>query len=101
FYRMPKAARLEGWAAQVPEGFTFVLKASRRITHIQRLKDAGDAVALLFATAAVLGAKLGPVLFQLPPNARKDVPRLRDFLATLPAGRRAAFEFRHESWFDD
>ena len=101
FYRMPKASLLESWAAQVGESFVFVLKGSQRITHMKRLKDAGDSVSYLFETAAVLGSRLGPVFFQLPPSLKKDAPRLRAFLALLPADRRVAFEFRHESWFDD
>ncbi len=99
FYRMPNAATLEGWMSQVSEDFTFVLKASKRITHDKRLKDVGDSVEYLLRTAAALGTKLGPFLVQLPPNMKKDVPRLRDFLAIFPP--RAAFEFRHTSWFDD
>jgi uncharacterized protein YecE (DUF72 family) len=101
FYRMPKASLLESWAAQVGESFVFVLKGSQRITHLKRLKDAGDSVAYLFETAAVLGSRLGPVFFQLPPSLKKDAPRLRAFLDLLPADRPVAFEFRHESWFDD
>jgi uncharacterized protein YecE (DUF72 family) len=101
FYRMPKPALLEGWAAQVPEGFRFVLKASRRITHHKRLKEAGEEVAYFFRVAEALGDRLGPALFQLPPNLKKDLPRLEAFLALRPAGSRAAFEFRHASWFDD
>jgi uncharacterized protein YecE (DUF72 family) len=101
FYKMPSATLLSGWAAQVPDGFRFALKASQRITHIKRLKDAGDAVRAFFHPAGELGHKLGPVLFQLPPNLKRDVPRLVDFLAVLPAGIRAALEFRHESWFED
>ncbi len=101
FYRMPKTAVVESWAAEVSGDFRFVLKASQRITHYQRLKDAGDTLGYLLKAAAALGEHQGPLLFQLPPNMKKDVPRLRDFLALLPAGRRAAFEFRHASWFDD
>jgi uncharacterized protein YecE (DUF72 family) len=102
FYRMPAPEMLERWAGEVPEDFTFILKASRRITHEKRLTgEVADSVAFLFTTAAALGPKLGPVLFQLPPNFKKDVPRLRDFLALLPEGRPAALEFRHETWFDD
>jgi uncharacterized protein YecE (DUF72 family) len=100
FYRMPKATVLEAWASEVPEDFQFVLKASQRITHHQRLKEAGDSVAYLLKVAATLKARLGPLLFQLPPYLKKDLPRLREFLALLPAGRRCAFEFRHQSWFD-
>jgi uncharacterized protein YecE (DUF72 family) len=85
----------------VPEGFTFALKAPQRITHAAKLKDAGDSVAMFVSTAAALGAKLGPLLFQLPPFLRKDVPRLAEFLEQAPKGVRIAFEFRHPSWFDD
>ncbi len=112
FYRMPNPAVLESWAHEVPASFRFVLKAPQRITHIQRLKDAADSVAYLCQTAGVLKERLGPLLFQLPPNLKKDVPRLEAFLACLPGGRggagqrgayeiRCAFEFRHASWLDD
>jgi len=101
FYRLPKAEVLEGWAQQVSGDFRFVLKASRRITHIKRLRDAGDETAYLYQTALSLGRHMGVVLFQLPPNFQKDAPRLQAFLDSLPAGRGAAFEFRHASWFDD
>jgi uncharacterized protein YecE (DUF72 family) len=101
FYRMPKASVLEAWAAEVPGDFKFVLKASQRITHMQRLKDADDSVRYLLEVAGTLKERLGPLLFQLPPNLKKDVPRLRDFLTLLPSERRATFEFRHQSWFDD
>jgi uncharacterized protein YecE (DUF72 family) len=100
FYRMPNLTTLEGWAAEVPDDFSFVLKASKRITHDKRLNDVGDSVEYLLRTAATLGAKLGPFLVQLPPNMKKDVPRLRDFLPLLGRAR-AAFEFRHASWYDD
>jgi uncharacterized protein YecE (DUF72 family) len=101
FYRMPKPALLESWASQVPAEFRFILKASQRITHRKRLKEAGDEVAYFFQTAATLGDRLGPTLVQLPPNLKKDLPRLEAFLAVLPEGARAAFEFRHASWFED
>jgi uncharacterized protein YecE (DUF72 family) len=100
FYRMPKASVLEGWAAEVPPDFKFVLKASQRITHIQRLKEADDSVSYLLQVAAVLKERLGPLLFQLPPYLHKDVPRLVEFLKLLPHERPSAFEFRHQSWFD-
>ena len=99
FYRMPNEATLLGWMSQVPEDFTFVLKASKRITHDKRLKEVEDSVQYLLRTAASLGTKLGPFLVQLPPNMKKDVPRLRDFLAIFPA--RAAFEFRNVSWYEE
>ena len=108
FYRLPRAELLEKWAAQVPDEFSFVLKASRRITHMKRLKDAGDPLEYLVRTSVgALGRRLGPILFQLPPYLRADVERLGDFLALLsdgvgaPEGFRAAFEFRHASWFTD
>src|SRR5258705_211526 len=101
FYRMPKESVLEAWAAEVPADFKFVLKASQRITHMQRLKDAGDSVSYLLKVAVALKERLGPLLFQLPPFLRNDVPRLRDFMALLPNDPRVAIEFRHESWFND
>ncbi len=101
FYRMPAKPALAKWVEETPETFTFVLKAPKRITHEKRLGDVADPVAHLFEAASVMGAKLGPVLFQLPPFFKKDVPRLQAFLALLPAGQRAALEFRHESWFAD
>jgi uncharacterized protein YecE (DUF72 family) len=101
FYRMPSEKLLLDWAGQVPDDFSFALKASQRITHHARLKDAGDALAYLLHTATALGAKLGPTLFQLPPNLPKDTPRLADFLALLPPRWQAAFEFRHASWYAD
>jgi len=101
FHRMPKVSMLEGWAAEVPASFRFVLKAPQQITHVLRLTGADESVSYLLAVADSLGERLGPLLFQLPPNLKKDIPRLRDFLALLPTPHRAAFEFRHQSWFDD
>jgi uncharacterized protein YecE (DUF72 family) len=101
FYRMPRAEMLSQWAEQVPDGFRFALKASQRITHQKRLKETADSVDYFFRTAETLGDRLGPVLFQLPPNFQKDASRLADFVRRLPPGSRCAFEFRHDSWFDD
>jgi uncharacterized protein YecE (DUF72 family) len=103
FYQMPKAAVLENWVQATPPSFRFSIKASRRITHEARLKAdaAADSVAYLYRTLEALGDKRGAVLFQLPPFLKKDLPRLNEFLALLPAGHRAAFEFRNDSWFDD
>jgi len=102
FYRLPKENVLMEWAAQVPQNFTFALKASQRITHHARLKEeAADTVDFLLRNTAKLGDRLGPILFQLPPNLKKDVNRFRVFLGLLPSDRRYVFEFRHESWFDD
>jgi uncharacterized protein YecE (DUF72 family) len=100
FYRMPAETMLANWAGQVPDAFSFTLKAPRRITHELRLKECESQVTEFLRRAQALGAKAGPVLFQLPPFLKKDLPRLRDFLALLPAGRPAAFEFRNESWQD-
>jgi uncharacterized protein YecE (DUF72 family) len=100
FYRLPRASVLESWAAQVPEEFRFALKASRRITHQKRLRDAGEETGYLLRTAAALGPRLGVLLFQLPPNLGLDLERLDRFLELLPAGTRAAFEFRHPAWAD-
>jgi uncharacterized protein YecE (DUF72 family) len=101
FYRMPGVSVLETWAGDVPADFKFVLKAPRQITHIHRLKNAADSVSYLFEVVGILQDRLGALLFQLPPNLKKDVPRLRDFLALLRSKPRVAFEFRHPSWFDD
>jgi len=102
FYRLPRESVLLDWAAQVPEDFKFSLKASQRITHHARLKEEStDLIEYLLRTTAVLGTRLGPILFQLPPNLKKDLNRLRGFLGLLPFDRRFAFEFRHESWFDE
>jgi uncharacterized protein YecE (DUF72 family) len=101
FRRLPTESVLQTWAAAVPEGFRFVLKAPEEITHGRRLKNAGEVVSRLVEVAGTLKERLGPILFQLPPNLRKDAPRLREFLALLPRQRRAAFEFRHQSWFDE
>ena len=103
FYRMPKPAVLENWAQTTPPDFRFAIKASRRITHDARIKAdaAKDSVDYLYRMLASLAPKLGAVLFQLPPNLKKDVARLRDFLQLLPSGHRAAFEFRNDTWFDD
>ena len=102
FYRLPKQQVLTDWAAQVPAQFTFAIKASMRITHHARLKpECANALDFLLQNTAVLGDRLGPVLFQLPPNMEKDLPRLQGFLGLLPPQRRFTIEFRHESWFDD
>jgi uncharacterized protein YecE (DUF72 family) len=102
FYRLPKEHVLQEWASQVPEQFSFAIKASQRITHHTRLKpDSQSLVEYLLKNTATLGDKLGPILFQLPPNLKKDIPRLQNFLTYLPADRRYTFEFRHESWFDE
>jgi uncharacterized protein YecE (DUF72 family) len=103
FYRMPKTTVLENWAATTPEAFRFSIKASRRITHMARIKveSSAESLGYLYKNLAALGPKLGAVLFQLPPNLKKDLPRLVAFLGLLPEGHRAAFEFRSDTWFTD
>jgi uncharacterized protein YecE (DUF72 family) len=102
FYRLPKEGVLQGWASQVPDAFTFAIKASQRITHFARIKpEAASAVEFLLKNTSSLGTRLGPILFQLPPNLKVDVDRLRGFLAMLPADRKYTLEFREESWFHD
>lgn len=101
FYRMPTPKTLAGWSAQTPDTFVFGLKAPQRITHFARLRDVDEPVRFFCDAARTLGPKLGPLLFQLPPNFKKDLGRLTDVLALLPRDLRVAFEFRHESWLDD
>jgi uncharacterized protein YecE (DUF72 family) len=101
FYRMPAPALLEGWREHTPPSFRFALKAPQQITHRLRLKDAADAAGEFVRRSASLGEKRGPLLFQLPPNLKADLPRLATFLAALPGGIEPAFEFRHASWFQD
>lgn len=101
FYRMPAPSVLESWSTQVPAKFKFVLKAPQAITHFKRLKDVQEPTERFLQVASVLKERLGPLLFQLPPNFKKDLSRLEGFLDLLPAGARVALEFRHESWFDD
>jgi uncharacterized protein YecE (DUF72 family) len=101
FYRMPSARTVEGWGAAAPAGFTYVLKAPQRITHFGRLLDVDEPLRYFCDAARILGDRLGPLLFQLPPNFKKAADRLGKLLAIMPDGFRVAFEFRHESWFDD
>jgi uncharacterized protein YecE (DUF72 family) len=101
FYRMPAPALLAGWTEQTPAPFRFVLKAPQQITHRLRLKNAAEPAAEFVRRSEALGAKRGPLLFQLPPNLKADLARLDAFLGGLPAGIEPAVEFRHESWFQD
>lgn len=101
FYRMPTPRTLAGWAAQTPARFVFALKAPQRITHVARLRGVGDLVRTFLDAALTLGPRLGPVLFQLPPNLPCDLDRLDGLVALLPAGLRVAIEFRHPSWFTE
>ena len=101
FYRLPQASMIENWRAQVPDEFRFSIKATQRITHIKRLNNVAEETKYLLDTSGLLGERLGVVLFQLPPNMKKDSGRLKSFLELLPSDTRAAFEFRNETWFDD
>jgi uncharacterized protein YecE (DUF72 family) len=98
FYRLPAPESFDRWRDGVPDDFLFAVKASRYISHIRRLHEAADSVALFLERADRLGRKLGPILFQLPPTFPADLPVLRRFLAELPEGRRWVVEFRHPSW---
>ena len=101
FYRMPTPKTTGAWRDQAPEGFRYALKAPRRITHDKRLKDVADSTGFFCDAARVLGAALGPLLFQLPPNLKGDVARLEAFLETVPRDLPSAMEFRHDSWHSD
>ena len=101
FYRLPRESVLEGWAEATEEEFRFAIKASRRITHFGRLRGVEEPLQYLLDTVQVLGQKLGPLLFQLPPNFKRDDEVLAGFLELLPPRCRAAFEFRHDSWQDE
>jgi uncharacterized protein YecE (DUF72 family) len=101
FYRMPNEKLVGGWAGQTPSPYRLTLKAPRRITHDSRLRNCGELVNAFCRVAGTLGDKLGALLFQLPPNAKKDLPLFDAFLAELPPKVCAAFEFRHQSWLDE
>ena len=101
FHRIPSPKTIENWKAQTPPEFKFSLKAPQKVTHWARLRDCGDTMRYFHDVTSALGEKLGTILFQLPPNFKKDTILLADFINCLPEGLRAAFEFRHESWFGD
>jgi uncharacterized protein YecE (DUF72 family) len=101
FYRMPKKEIVEKWNSETPDGFLFSIKASRKITHIKRLADVEDETHYFLENIKILGDKLGAVLFQFPPFFKKHAERLEHFLAILPEGLPAVFEFRDDSWYDD
>ncbi len=101
FYRMPTVSTLESWASEVPADFKFAFKAPQQITHFKRLKGVEELTAQFCEVTAVLKGRLGPLLFGLPPNMKKDAERLKAFLKVLPRKQQVAFEFRHASWFDD
>ena len=101
FRRIPSAKTIDAWTAATPPQFRFSLKAPQTVTHFAKLRDCADTLRYFHQVTSALGDKLGAVLFQLPPGFKKDVPVLAAFLEELPTGMRGAFEFRHESWFDD
>ena len=101
FRSLPSAATTARWLEATPAAFRFALKAPQRVTHFARLKNCGEILAAFREAVVPLGSKLGPVLYQLPPNFQKNAAVLGAFLAELPAELRAAFEFRHASWFDE
>ncbi|MEO7192973.1 MAG: DUF72 domain-containing protein [Vicinamibacterales bacterium] len=101
FYRVPVPKTTEAWRAQAPPAFSYTLKAPRRITHDKRLADCTDVLTVFCDSARLLGPHLGPLLFQLAPSFRCDLPRLRAFLGQLPGDLRTAFEFRHPSWLNE
>jgi uncharacterized protein YecE (DUF72 family) len=101
FYRLPKPETFTKWHDQAQPGFRYAVKASRFITHMKKLKDCEEAVDNFIALARGLKAFLGPILYQLPPNLHKDLPRLENFLKALPGSVEHVFEFRHQSWYAD
>jgi uncharacterized protein YecE (DUF72 family) len=101
FYHLPKLGTFSNWNKKTGKDFIFSVKASRYITHIKRLVDCREALGRLFEAAGALEGKLGPFLFQLPPNLKKDRKILENFLELLPKNRKFAFEFRNESWFTE
>jgi len=101
FYRLPSENAFASWRDSSPASFTFAVKVSRFITHIRRLKDTGEAVEKFITRAKILGEKLGPLLYQLPPNMHRNDEVLESFLSTLPQGMKHVFEFRHQSWLEE
>ena len=101
FYRLPSEAAFTTWRDSSPADFVFAVKLSRFITHIKRLRDTGEAVEKFITRAKILGEKLGPLLYQLPPNMPRNDEVLESFLSTLPQGMRHVFEFRHQSWLEE
>jgi len=101
FRQIPSEKTIMRWREETPTGFKFALKAPQRVTHFARLMDCGEIMGHFHGVVSGLGEKLGPMLFQLPPDFKKDIPLLDDFLGSLPEDMKAAFEFRHVSWFSD
>ena len=101
FYRLPSETAFANWRSSSPDGFVFAVKVSRFITHIKRLKEAKEPLQAFLSRAKILGEKLGPLLYQLPPNMHRNDERLESFLSLLPQGMRHVFEFRHQSWLEE
>jgi uncharacterized protein YecE (DUF72 family) len=101
FYRLPSEEAFAAWRNSSPANFTFAVKVSRFITHIKRLKNIEQPVGTFLDRAKILKPKLGPLLYQLPPNMHRNDDRLESFLSLLPRGLKHVLEFRHESWLDD
>lgn len=101
FYRLPSEAAFANWRSSTPDNFTFAVKVSRFITHLKRLKDTSDAVNTFISRAKILGEKLGPLLYQLPPSMHRNDTVLESFLSTLPQDLKHVFEFRHQSWLEE
>ncbi len=101
FRRIPAEKTILAWSAGTPARFKFSFKAPQRVTHFAKLRGCADLLKVFHKAIVAADKKLGPVLFQLPPTFKKDAEVLRTFLSDVPSGMRAAFEFRHESWFDD
>ncbi len=101
FHRTPSVKTIGNWTKLTPEHFRFSLKAPQKITHWAKLRNCADSLNFFERSVSGLGSQLGPILFQLPPSFKQDKDLLNDFLTSLPAGLRAAFEFRHTSWFED
>lgn len=101
FYHTPRESTVRTWVERTPPGFVFSYKGSRVITHLRRLRDVEEPTRLVMSRATLLGEKLGPILWQFPPGFHCDLDRLAAFLYLLPRGYRYAFEFRHESWFQE
>jgi uncharacterized protein YecE (DUF72 family) len=100
YYHLPRTTTVENWRAQAPPGFVYTVKANRYITHMKKLRDAGDEVGRFFDVISLFGPTLGPILHQLPPSLHKNLELLDAFLKLLPHGPLAVFEFRHASWYE-
>src|SRR5688572_12801669 len=101
FYRLPLASTFDGWRQKAPSGFRYAVKANRFLTHLKKLVGCEEQVDEFIALARRLGEMLGPILYQLPPSLRKDLPRLEAFVARLPPDLEHVVEFRHSSWYDE